>query len=77
MNRTLKTNTQRETPRRASRQTLPRPTRGRQIGAGRVAEIRRQIAAGAYLTDEKLDAAIEALLNDLRAAPDPRRVAVG
>lgn len=39
--------------------------------ASRIAHIRRQIADGTYLTAEKIDAAIERLIEDARA-PRPR-----
>lgn len=38
----------------------------------RVAEIRRQIAAGAYETPEKLELAVEILLDRLNSAELPR-----
>ncbi len=48
----------------------------RGVSPTRIAAVRRQIAAGTYLTAEKLDAAIDKLFEELRA-PAPRRAAVG
>ncbi len=45
------------------------------VATARIAEIRRQIADGTYLTEEKLDAAVERLCAALHE-PAPRR-AVG
>jgi hypothetical protein len=33
--------------------------------AARISEVRRQIAGGTYLTDEKLDLAVERMLDEL------------
>ncbi len=46
------------------------------LSAARAAEIRRQIAAGTYLTDQKLNVAVERLLAVLRRRPRRTRTAV-
>ncbi|MBK9118510.1 MAG: hypothetical protein IPM18_02760 [Phycisphaerales bacterium] len=45
--------------------------------ATRIAQIRRQIAEGTYLTSDKLEAALERLLESVRQVPRPARRATG
>ncbi len=60
------------------RSGVEREMAGEHSGAStaRIAEIRRQIAEGTYLTEEKLDVAVEQLCAALRT-PAPRRAAAG
>lgn len=51
----------------AATATLERPTSSRPgIRAELVAQVKQQIAAGIYDTEDKLDAAIETMLHELR-----------
>lgn len=45
--------------------------------ATRIAQIRRQIAEGTYLTSDKLEAALDRLLESVRQVPRPARRATG
>lgn len=52
---------------------MPRlPESDAAVRQAKVAEIRRQIAAGTYETPEKLDRALDAFLDRLAAEKEPR-----
>jgi hypothetical protein len=55
------------------RMTTPRPGKLREASAtdrqARLAEVRREIAAGTYETHERLEAAVDALLDELVGEP--------